>query len=292
VKYFYKILLVLILVDPLFLFAGLAQVKDNSENLILFSTSKNSQALDTISGSTHSPFAKALIKSLQNKKLTLGGVVEKTIEETSTATSYSQVPSVTSNFKDTQFRFSKLSARENRFALLIANANYQGLPLRSPINDAVVLKEVLLKQGFDVEILTNANYSKMAQTIKKFSEKLTSDSISFFFYSGHGFQYNGNNYLLPLNANVLRERDIPINTINLEDITSRLSLSKSSKNILMIDTSRGEYTFSINAKDIPTKIEIQENETEVIKESLLKEKPYVVDELIKKIIMSPQNQTT
>ena len=273
------------LVYPMFLLAGLAQVKHNSENLIFFSTAQNSHALDFGKDDIHSPFVRALMNSLSNKDLTLGQIIEGTIKETGELTNYYQIPSVVSNLTDTQFRFSNLSSIENRFALLIANEEYTDSPLSSPKKDALSLKKILEKQGFHVTVLMNSNYSKMVKTIKSFTERLPQNSISFFFYAGHGFSHQGNNYLLPLQTNISSEYEILGNAIKLEDIISRFSLSNSSKNLLFLDTSRSQYGF-LRKKDISPEIQIEEKKIDIIKQSLLKEKPFIVDELIKQIFVS------
>ena len=90
-------------------------------------------------------------------------------------------------------------ARE-RIALVIGNSNYESSPLANPINDAKDISDKLRKLSFDVIFVANATQRQMETAIRSFGKKLHKDSVGLFYFSGHGVQYDGGNYLIPIGA--------------------------------------------------------------------------------------------
>lgn len=93
-----------------------------------------------------------------------------------------------------------LTAAENRVALVIGNANYETNALANPVNDAEDISKVLEKMGFKVLLLRNGTQPQMETKIQEFGRSLHSDTVGLFYYSGHGVQHDGNNYLLPIGS--------------------------------------------------------------------------------------------
>jgi tetratricopeptide (TPR) repeat protein len=134
---------------------------------------------------------------------------------------------------------------EKRYALVIGNSNYNkeiGL-LKNPVNDATDVATELRKSNFDVQLLTNATYIQIREAMRKFQEKLSSgpkdQTVGLFYYAGHGVQYQDENYLVPIDANVKFEDDIvrmcfPVQRMvlnNMENTNSRM-------NIIILDACR------------------------------------------------------
>ncbi|MEI7841372.1 MAG: caspase family protein, partial [Methylococcaceae bacterium] len=92
-------------------------------------------------------------------------------------------------------------AKENKVALVIGNKSYKDVPLKNSVNDAKDMKTALEKAGFTVIYAIDANQKKMDEAREKFVNALTKDSIGLFYYSGHGVQADGVNYLIPIDAN-------------------------------------------------------------------------------------------
>lgn len=87
-----------------------------------------------------------------------------------------------------------------RKALVIGNNAYLKNPLRGPIRDAKGMKQKLEKMGFSVTLVTDATRLTMEQQIVDYVNTLKPGDISFFYYSGHGTQHKGVNYLVPVDA--------------------------------------------------------------------------------------------
>ena len=128
--------------------------------------------------------------------------------------------------------------QQPRTALVIGNAVYEDAPLRNPVNDATAIKGALESLGFQVTLLTNQDWHSMDRAIEDFSEKLQPGSVALFYYSGHGIQVDGENYLVPVGAQLNRERHAKSQAISLSDILKFLEDAETAVNIVIIDACR------------------------------------------------------
>jgi len=124
----------------------------------------------------------------------------------------------------------------SRYALVIGNSNYEGVYLRNPVNDANAMANALRELDFYVIQKTDLTKKKMLDVIWDFENKFTSEDICLFYYSGHGVQVNGINYLIPLKANILNERDVEFEAVALNRFMS--NLEKAKMNIVILDACR------------------------------------------------------
>lgn len=134
---------------------------------------------------------------------------------------------------------------EKRFALVIGNGNYNkdiGI-LKNPVNDATDVATELRKSDFEVQLLTNATYIQIREAMRKFQEQLTNgprdQTVGLFYYAGHGVQYQDENYLVPIDANVKFEDDIvrmcfPVQRM----VLSQMENTNSRMNIIILDACR------------------------------------------------------
>ena len=128
---------------------------------------------------------------------------------------------------------------EHRVALVIGNAAYHyTAPLQNPVHDARDMARVLTALQFQVLLKTDATLETMADAIFAFGEQLKGGGVGLFYYSGHGLQVKGENYLIPIDANVGREDDIKRKTINARDILDKMDEAKSHLNLVFLDACR------------------------------------------------------
>jgi len=136
-----------------------------------------------------------------------------------------------------------------RFALVIGNQTYDESPLKNPIADAKSMKNALENCGFDVTFATDLDSTKLSETIASYASKVSEvgkNSISFFYYSGHGVQINGKNYMVPLNDKGITD-EIKAEGICYE-IDRVFRLVKSSTQIVVLDACRNNPFSSSKAK--------------------------------------------
>lgn len=144
-------------------------------------------------------------------------------------------------FMSAIFLFAQGSAAIPRFALVIGNSSYTGMPrLRNPVNDATDLAACLKVLGFNVTLLTNANRKAINQAIVAFREALAADrqSEGVFFFAGHGVQTKGVNYLMPVGADIHAEVDLDDEAVSAQKVLGSLEEARNRVNLVILDACR------------------------------------------------------
>jgi Caspase domain len=133
--------------------------------------------------------------------------------------------------------------KSKKVALVIGNSTYSSRPLKNPVNDADDISSFLRQAGFKVTEIKNAGFIELRSSIKYFDEQLTNNDIGIIYYSGHGIEFQGKNYLIPIDAQIRDEEDIPRQGF---DISSQLQkMSKNNKaNIFILDACRSSPIFT------------------------------------------------
>ncbi|MCK4312407.1 MAG: SUMF1/EgtB/PvdO family nonheme iron enzyme [Candidatus Cloacimonetes bacterium] len=134
------------------------------------------------------------------------------------------------------FLLTTIFCQQNRFALVIGNSDYKGVPLRNPVNDANDIAATLRELDFEVIKRTNLNKRELEESAETFENMITSSDVALFYYSGHGLQVDGINYLIPLNANIDEANDVRYEAVELNRIITKLE--KARLNIIILDACR------------------------------------------------------
>jgi uncharacterized protein YecT (DUF1311 family) len=96
-----------------------------------------------------------------------------------------------------------------RVALVIGNAAYRHAPaLTNPKNDAEDVGRSLTELGFETVIATDLDRTGMNDALDRFSRIVPGADVALFYYSGHGMQFAGKNYLLPVDARLAGADDV------------------------------------------------------------------------------------
>lgn len=127
---------------------------------------------------------------------------------------------------------------ERRVALVIGNSAYVEAPLRNPVNDARAMAATLRELNFDVMLLENADRTRMQRAALEFGRKLSDDVAGLFYFSGHGMQVQGINYLIPINAQVGSEEEVEVEALDVNYILARMATAKNRFNIVILDACR------------------------------------------------------
>ncbi len=137
--------------------------------------------------------------------------------------------------------FTSLVSAESRIALVIGNGNYESHPLSNPANDAILMAETLRKVGFDVIEKINADRRSMRRALRDFSHKLTEagkDSVGLFYYAGHGVQAKGENYMIPVDAQIEDSLDVELEGFPTSAMLSSLAHAGNRLNMVILDACR------------------------------------------------------
>ncbi len=133
------------------------------------------------------------------------------------------------------------TAADSRHALVIGNNDYQNArKLINPTNDANVMAQSLKKAGFEITLATDANLKAMKAAVREFVRSLPEDGIALIFFAGHGVEVKGQNYLIPVDADMAEEYEVPDETVSMNSILRGLEQAKTSLNILVLDCCRDD----------------------------------------------------
>lgn len=125
-----------------------------------------------------------------------------------------------------------------RAALVIGNSAYRNRPLVNPSNDARDVGARLKELGFDTDVVLDAGRKQMAEGIDRFLDKLRTGDVALFYYSGHGMQIDGENYLIPVDFAGQNETDVRYDTQAAGRIQERMERSGAQLNIIILDACR------------------------------------------------------
>jgi formylglycine-generating enzyme required for sulfatase activity len=132
---------------------------------------------------------------------------------------------------------------QEKYALVIGNGSYTGsgmVKLSNPVNDANDVSAVLQGLGFTVEKLLDANLDQMENAILRFKKRLSgsNNSYGFFYYSGHGVQSGGENFLIPVGANIPGEKSLYDKAVSVQWALAKLKEADNALNIVVLDACR------------------------------------------------------
>jgi formylglycine-generating enzyme required for sulfatase activity len=116
-------------------------------------------------------------------------------------------------------------AAGRRVALVIGNAAYTDVgALTNPIIDADAISKALENAGFDdVRHVSNLSADAMRLELKDFSARAADSEIAMIYYAGHGVEVSGQNYLVPVDAKLLRSTDTEFEAIPLSTVRSAVA---------------------------------------------------------------------
>jgi uncharacterized caspase-like protein len=147
---------------------------------------------------------------------------------------------------------------DKRVALIIGNGAYKYTPaLPNPQNDAADVAEALKAIGFEVTLKTNLEKRQMDQVIAQFARDGKTADAALFYYAGHGMQFEGKNFVMPIDAELQDEVSLRYEMTSLDDIKAALERSPGVK-IMVLDACRNNpladqfvRSISLTTRDIP-----------------------------------------
>jgi SAM-dependent methyltransferase len=120
---------------------------------------------------------------------------------------------------------------EVRVALVVGNSTYKDAPLVNPVNDAADMAQALQRAGFKVILKRNASSREMRLAIRDFGAELRRAQVGLFYFAGHGMQVKGENYLIPVGADIASEAEVEVDAVNanlalrtMEDANVKVSI--------------------------------------------------------------------
>jgi formylglycine-generating enzyme required for sulfatase activity len=127
---------------------------------------------------------------------------------------------------------------QKRVALVIGNSAYKYAgELPNPKNDAADISAVFRKLGFQVVDGIDLDKTAFDRKVRDFATALQGAEVGVFFYAGHGMQVGGQNYLVPIDAELSSEAALDFEMVRL-DLVHRSMERETQTNIIFLDACR------------------------------------------------------
>ncbi len=129
-------------------------------------------------------------------------------------------------------------------ALAIGNSNYSlpGFSIANCVNDADDIKSKLEELGYDVSLLRDATKNDIEKSIKDLCAKNSDCSVAVVYYSGHGGEIAGNNYLISVDTPQILKSNIETiikqHLVNIDDIIALLDNAGFDIKVIVLDACR------------------------------------------------------
>jgi uncharacterized caspase-like protein len=133
-----------------------------------------------------------------------------------------------------------VTTSSSRVALVIGNGRYPDArePLTQPINDARALTTALRQDGFDVDVVEDANKEDLRRAVERLKARVRRDTVVLLFYSGYGIQAGRESYMIPVDAAIWKEGDVRRHGTSVESVLGDLKDRGARASLVVLDASR------------------------------------------------------
>ncbi len=135
---------------------------------------------------------------------------------------------------------------QERIALVVGNAAYEHTSqLSNPVNDASDIAATLENLGFSESRLYDASRDDIQKAVDEFANraKKPGTQVALFYYSGHGVEYEGVNYVIPVNAQIENEYQLLDQGMSMDRVTRALDRGRAEFNMVVLDACRDNPFF-------------------------------------------------
>ena len=129
-------------------------------------------------------------------------------------------------------------------AVVIGNNNYfKGAELKNAVNDANAMSESFKKLQYDVISKTNCNIQDYVELLTELEAKIVDYDATIFYFAGHGFQLDGENYLTSIDCQVSNPNKYHCSKtcITLTELLEIFKKNSDKINIVIIDACRKSF---------------------------------------------------
>lgn len=129
-------------------------------------------------------------------------------------------------------------AGTDRVALVLGMGAYQTIaPLDNTLNDAKDMAKTLDSIGFDVTLALDATADQLHQLLEDFAFRSETADLALIYYAGHGIEVQGENFLIPVDANVQSNRDVQRQSVSLKQMLTAVERARKMR-IVILDSCR------------------------------------------------------
>jgi TPR repeat protein len=128
-----------------------------------------------------------------------------------------------------------------RIALVVGNGSYTGGRLKNAVADAEMIGATLGRLGFDVTLLANGTKPQIEHAVIDFGLKLRRaghKAVGLFYFAGHGIQFSGQNFLIPVDADIPDIAFLPSGAVSVQLLIEELAKSPFAAKVVILDACR------------------------------------------------------
>ena len=131
-----------------------------------------------------------------------------------------------------------VSSASERVALVIGMAKYETVvTLDNTVNDAISISQTLEDIGFDVRTLVDVSSEEFRKAVDDFAFKSETADLALIYFAGHGVEVQGQNFLIPVDANVSSNKDIQRQSVSLKQLLAAAGSARKMR-IVILDSCR------------------------------------------------------
>lgn len=129
-------------------------------------------------------------------------------------------------------------AATDRVALVLGMGAYSSIPaLDNTTNDAEAMARTLAAIGFDVTLSIDAGSEQLRQLLDDFAFRSETSDLALIYFAGHGVEVQGENFLIPVDANVTSNRDVQRQSVSLKQMLKAVEKARKMR-IVILDSCR------------------------------------------------------
>ena len=128
-----------------------------------------------------------------------------------------------------------------RVALVIGNNAYLNAPLASPVKDARDMADVLQQAGFTLvtgAVVLDADKKAFEQAILEFGHQAQGAEAALFYYSGHGMEWDQQNWMTPVDSRISRAEDVPLSDVSADLVLQQITAAHAKFSFVILDACR------------------------------------------------------
>ena len=135
--------------------------------------------------------------------------------------------------------FLPFSALANdRVALVIGMADYASVvKLDNTLNDARGISDTLEGIGFQVTTLLDTKAADLRTAVDEFAFRAETAELALIYYAGHGVEVSGENFLIPVDADINSNQDILRQGVSLKQLLASVESARKMR-IVILDSCR------------------------------------------------------
>lgn len=123
---------------------------------------------------------------------------------------------------------------ERRVALVIGNSTYEHVSkLPNPAQDAQDVADALKRLSFEVVLEIDQPFRKMRRSLRNFARKAARADMAVVYFAGHGIEIDGQNYLIPTDAELREDVDVEFETLSLDQVMRSVRGARELKLVLL-----------------------------------------------------------